>query len=204
MINRENYYFVNGMEEYYSRYIKHMFDWTHLIPYVRHTNVVIQAGGHVGLWPLALSKVFNEVISFEPNQKNYEVALLNTSLQKNIKIYQAALSTMSGDKYLKENDSNTGGHYVTDNKGLKISCRSIDELNVSLCDAIILDIEGHELHALRGAEKTIDKFSPVLMLERKDHSKKNGYSCKEMDIWLHNMNYTHVKSVGKDKIYTKI
>lgn len=204
MIQIENYYFVDGMETYYSRYVNHMFDWIHMIPHVKNTSLVVQAGGHVGLWPLALSKVFDQVISFEANEKNYKTAILNTFEQKNIKLHQSALSSSTGEVFLVENKSNTGGHYISKEKGLKVHCQSIDDLNLSTCDAIILDIEGHELEALYGAEKTIDLFSPVLMLERKSHKKKNGYDCEIMDQWLQRMNYACVKSVSKDKIYIRL
>ena len=41
----------------------------------------------------------------------------------------------------------------------------IDDLNLTECDLIMLDVEGYELHALNGAIETIKKYGPVICIE---------------------------------------
>ena len=43
-----------------------------VLPLVAEKRVCVQAGGNVGVYPLALSKVFGEVITFEPDEDNFE------------------------------------------------------------------------------------------------------------------------------------
>lgn len=39
-----------------------------VLPYVRGRECVVQAGGHVGVWPLLLAKKFATVHTFEPDE----------------------------------------------------------------------------------------------------------------------------------------
>lgn len=66
-----------------------------------------------------------------------------------------------------------------------ISCRSIDSYNFSNVSLIKIDVEGMELKALRGAEKTIGLFKPYIIIE--SYPNKFEGICK----FLKNMNYSY-------------
>jgi len=78
-----------------------------------------------------------------------------------------------------------------------------DDIVLDSCDAIVLDIEGQELNALHGAEETIEEFSPVLMLEVKDHIKKGGCTEAELTEYLGSIGYKKVDGKAHDSIYTR-
>jgi hypothetical protein len=61
--------------------------------------------------------------------------------------------------------ANIGGCYVDEGGKYSVSTIAIDDLYLTACDLIILDIEGSEPFALEGARATIDKFKPVIMVE---------------------------------------
>jgi hypothetical protein len=64
---------------------------------------------------------------------------------------------------------NTGGWTITaDDNGI-VPQMMIDDLVLTECDFIWLDIEGYEIFALRGATETIKKFKPVIFAERDSH-----------------------------------
>jgi hypothetical protein len=58
----------------------------------------------------------------------------------------------------------------------------IDDLNLTDCNLMQLDVEGYELNALLGAAKTIDKFKPVLCVEFCEKW-LNRYSANFNDIY---------------------
>ena len=61
---------------------------------------------------------------------------------------------------------NSGMNTINPNKVGNIPQFMIDDLDLSDCDLIWLDLEGYELQALAGALNTIEKFNPVIMAER--------------------------------------
>ena len=74
---------------------------------------------------------------------------------------------------------NCGTHKVI--AGDSVEVRTVDGLGLDACDLIWLDIEGAEADAIKGAMATIEKFSPIIVLEEKGHGPKAvlpGYSVK--------------------------
>ena len=61
-------------------------------------------------------------------------------------------------------------------------------------DFIKIDTEGHELEVLKGAEKTIKKFKPILMVE------KNNLNFYAMSKILKKLNY-EIYSFENDKLF---
>jgi len=67
---------------------------------------------------------------------------------------------------------------------------TIDSLNLEKCDLIHLDIEGYEGKALLGAANTIQKFKPVIIIER-----NSGAS------YLESLGYRKVDTTRMDNIF---
>lgn len=203
MIKIDGYYFPDSIGEKYKYFIRHMHD-SHVIH--RHVNgfgTVVQAGGHVGLWPMSLADKFDKVFTFEPEYANLECAFENLIDYDNVDIRYGALGSKTGFVDLNFSPVNSGGHYIVYDESGNIPMKKIDDLELKGCDAIVLDIEGQELNALRGGEETIKEFSPVLMLEAKDHIKKGG--CTEADLteYLGGIGYKKVDGKAHDSIYVR-
>lgn len=104
--------------------------------------------------------------AFEPDVENFNrleafVTTLPTDLQHRIFCHQAAVSKKSG--YVSIANEGTTGACVTFASEGKIPCIRLDEIFPDTpCDFIKMDIEGHEIEALCGAEKTIRKNKPIL------------------------------------------
>ena len=200
MFKKDGYYWVDGMEEYYYRYVRHMKDAEVILPHVRDRETVVQAGGHVGLWPLYLASVFREVITFEPEVENFEVLLRNIEGVRNVTAYNALIGSDVGDVGMKVSPKNTGGHHV-DPEGSGYTITTLDTLGLESCDAIVLDVEGQELNSLIGAEETIREFRPVLMMEDKSHVKKGGCTTEELHEYLESIGYTAHSRKSKDTVF---
>jgi len=200
MFKKDGYYWVDGMEQYYDRYVRHMKDAEVLLPHVRGRDTVVQAGGHVGLWPLYLASVFGEVVTFEPELANYEVMLKNIEGVRNIIAYNALIGSDVGEVGMKVSPKNTGGHHI-DPDGNGYTITTIDSIILDSCDAIVLDVEGQELNALYGAAETIKEFRPVIMLEDKSHVKKGGCTTEELHEYLNSIGYYAHGRKAKDTVF---
>ena len=76
----------------------------------------------------------------------------------------------------------------------------IDDLNLWACDLIQLDVEGFEHKALKGAEHTIRRFRPTIVLEEKDLPHLDGPKTMARS-WLSQFGYQEVDRVHRDVIF---
>ena len=70
-------------------------------------------------------------------------------------------------------------------------------------DVIKIDIEGAELDALKGGEKTLAKFRPLILMEINQKTiKAAGLTSKYLLDYMSNMGY-HYELIYRDSLYTK-
>jgi len=176
----------------------------HILPYVQpNRRSCIQAGGAVGLWARTLSQYFEKVHSFEPNPALLKCFHENTKGFANIISYPVALGKdMGGGKLSWDKDWNMGSWWVTEGEEFPIV--TIDSLNLTDCDLILLDIEGAELEALKGARGTMAFCRPVIVVESKSNClERYGTSRSKMHEWLREEKYRYVKAFhgGRDELW---
>ena len=76
----------------------------------------------------------------------------------------------------------------------------IDDLNLQNCNFIQLDVEGYQMHALRGATYTIQRFKPVISVEF-DWIDRFEYSTNDILNFFNNIGYKRVSSYTSDHIF---
>lgn len=162
-------------------------DLTDAINICHKFEVVIQAGGNFGVWANYLSDKFKFVYTFEPDPVNFSCLCRNIGDVQNIIKIQAALGDGPGCVALSGREQNAGAHYI-DGVGV-IPVLRIDDLGLRACDLIVLDIEGYELKALKGAEQTIRRFKPVIHIEDKGLSERYGTKIGASEEWLKQFGY---------------
>lgn len=133
---------------------------------VKKFDLVVQAGGCLGMYPRLLSDIFDMVYTFEPDALNFYC--LNLNCQKsNIIKFNCALGAEHQTISLNRTDEeNVGTFRVIDEGNDKIPVLRLDDLGLQACDMLCLDIEGYEINALMGATNTILMFKPVIVCER--------------------------------------
>jgi FkbM family methyltransferase len=129
----------------------------------RQKRVAVQAGGNVGVWAARLAASFERVITVEPDADNYEC--LSRNAPANVTHRRAAFGAEPGTVGMHLEAGNSGAHWVEGPGAIPVD--TIDALGLSACDLIVLDVEGYEARALRGARETICAFRPVVMFEDK-------------------------------------
>lgn len=168
----------------------------------KRKNVVVQAGGNCGVFPLALSKVFRDVYTFEPDPQNFTALAVNTANVPNIVKMQAALGDRPQLVGMMADERENCGALRVNFKGAIPSVR-IDDLGLAECDLIYLDIEGRELSALKGAATTIRTKLPVIAIEDKGLSSHYGVQQGVAGLWLRETyGYNVGIPLGRDVIFT--
>ena len=175
---------------------------TNISAYVKNKRVIVQAGGNVGIYVRQYATIFNKVYTFEPDPINFFCLTLNVSNQ-NVSKFQACLGD-TNECVSINNTSSTLGHggtHVSKNVG-DIPTFKIDNLNLSICDLIHLDIEGYEKKAILGGIETIRKCKPVIVIENYGPwLNRYNTNLEEIETILFGLGYIYVASVQGDRLY---
>lgn len=148
-------------------------DVRELMRHVDGGQVAVQAGGYMGIWPVALSEIFDQVYTFEADPVNYACLSKNVVMFHNVNYTNAALGCREGRARVtvpRGEEANFGAKQLLSDVDGAVQVITIDSLGLPACDLIYLDIEGWELPALRGAENVIESYQPVIGFEHK-HSR---------------------------------
>ena len=154
-----------------------------VFPLIKNKRIAVQAGGAMGMWAKRMAQEFEIVYTFEPTPQSFH-CLVSNCPEENIVKMQAALGEKPG--LIKMGDperaTNYGAFYCQ--KGGYIPTIRIDDLGLDGCDLLMLDIEGYELFALKGARETIAKYRPVIVLEDKGCSSRFGINRGALQHYL--------------------
>lgn len=170
--------------------------------YCKQFRTVIQAGGNIGIWPIALSKRFQRVYTAEPDEANFAALEINTRNYATIMIRNVAFGLQSSTGAIDHIDpENIGAHQVKE--GNEFDIIPIDDLDIQDCDLLQLDVEGFEHFAIEGAIETIKKSFPVICLELKGLGKRYGVEDQETIDLLADLGYKVANRIHRDVIFTK-
>jgi FkbM family methyltransferase len=181
----------------YDKLAKRSADVDHAMEFVTSTRTCVQAGGHVGLWPLRLAAKFQTVHTFEPDAACYEALIRNAP---NVHAYNAALGATDGPARLRLHRRSGSAKVVTEpnERDEHVFMRTVDSLTLTDCDLICLDVEGSEIEALRGAVQTIAATSPVIYVEMLPGHRD------ALSAYLTSIGYEMRKRIHSDAIWTKV
>ena len=138
---------------------------------VKARGIAIDIGANEGAWSYPLSRIFPRVEAFEPIPDC--AAIIKDSGKKNIIAYQVAISSTDGVKELHipvfkgklltayATFGDLEGQYRT----MSIPVRRLDDYSFTGVAFVKIDVEGHELEVIKGAEATIRREKPVMIVE---------------------------------------
>ena len=144
--------------------------------YVQEGDTVLDIGANIGTHTLWFANKVGEsgfVMAFEPQRLIFQTLCANMALNsikhvdcKQLGVgYSKRLVTVPVLDPLKEN--NFGGLSIDEEypEGEPVAICRVDDIGLSRCDFIKMDVEGMEPEALQGAMNTIVKCRPVLYIE---------------------------------------
>jgi len=152
---------------------------TVLSEYFLENSIWIDCGANLGLRSLTPLSENIQVYMIEPNQETNSLCLERCELNnfKSYKILPYGVSNTDAKKSFYIDDSSylsTLNNDILDDENIKsintIEVRKLDtifsdKLNSNLNVFIKMDIEGHEIEALEGAENLINSLSPSFVIE---------------------------------------
>ncbi len=172
------------------------------LAHCKRRRTAIQAGGHIGTWPVMLAGLFDTVFTFEPEAANFTCLVRNLDDRQLTNVFSArgVLGHRRRPVGLLVSPKSTGQHRV--GEGARVPSYRIDDLGLDDVDAIFLDVEGSEINALRGAERTIEKCRPVIMAEENRRARNQGFEIGDLGRLLNGWGYSKVAEVNEDLIFS--
>lgn len=178
--------------------------------------VVFDVGTNIGETLLNFAKLVpnGQVHGFEPDIINYDRCCENLKMNTftNIQLNNLGLGSEAGQYFIKTNTpSNRGGNKIStqfiENNTQIINIVTLDQYMVdkklTKVDLIKIDVEGYELHVLKGATELIKKSKPVFFIELDDNNlKEQGHSAKALIHFLSEHNYS-IKNSETNQIITE-
>jgi FkbM family methyltransferase len=144
---------------------------------VKPGQTIVDAGANVGYYSLLFAKWLSgsgSIHAFEPfpgTAKRFVRNLqLNPALQPAVHLHQMALSDQAGMVSMDVADpANSGCNYISTSSG-SIRSVTLDEFvaerEITRLDLLKRDVEGGEVSLLRGAEQSLNRFRPVVMIDQ--------------------------------------
>ena len=144
---------------------------------IRPDFQILDVGANIGCTSLLFSDLGRQVVAFEPLSRTFELLQKNVSLSNkdNIKTLELALGDENKEAKIHFLDTNRSTAFILDrterddSKTAVIKVKRLDDLfpdiGIDRLDFMKLDVEGYELRVLKGAEKTIAQYRPIVQME---------------------------------------
>lgn len=130
-------------------------------------RVAIDVGAHIGLWAYNLAHEFERVECFEPIAAHRECIKENLAMLANWSLAACALGAEDGTVLMESAPGSSGDSKVVPGATGVTPMLTLDSFNVIQVDLIKIDCEGFEENVIRGAERTIRTWKPVIVVEQK-------------------------------------
>ena len=197
----------NGQSEPYPRELDIVKRYQQQFPDKNHT--FIDVGGHIGTTSLPYSRLFHDVIAFEPNKESYNFFTRNISINnvRNVMVYNKGVYKHKGHcKVVQHNTCNSGCFYIREcdaSEDGAIGVVPLDGMNIrSQVDYIKIDTEGSELFVLEGAKELIKTWKPLLQIETNYCSTSYfGYDKSEIFKFVKNLGYEVFDDDGNNPFF---
>jgi FkbM family methyltransferase len=160
-----------------NQFVSDEQEFQQLAHWVEPGNWILDVGANIGQYSARFSELvgpIGRVISFEPVPRTFELLAANMALlpTQNVTLINAAASDSfgTGGMEIPKFDTGLDNYYMA---SLQPSASDISVLllpidNLQIPERIALakiDVEGHELSALRGMENIVRRDTPTLIVE---------------------------------------
>lgn len=181
--------------------------------HVRGRGCAVDAGANVGLFSRVMSEDFEEVYAFEPVQSSRACILRNVR-KNNVVVFPYALGECAEKKTITYSEHAGAGAMIDMPKELvdnlvgrldvnhtEIAVRTLDSFHFSQVDFLKIDVQGFEDKLLRGAQETLKRCKPVVMVEVAARVRGQMVENEEVAVILSGLGYKEAERIGKDVVF---
>jgi FkbM family methyltransferase len=156
------------------------------LKYVRRRRLAVDVGAHIGQWSRNMAADFDAVEAFEPVPDYAACWRANVTDRPNARLHELALGDQAQTVCLRCGTPGSHGDTFVAPKdqanvvAVDVPMRTLDSFDLADVDFVKIDCEGYELFVLRGAEQTIKRCRPCVIVEQKP-GKALNYGLGETD-----------------------
>lgn len=173
--------------------------WAALETYATASEVVWDIGAHIGIFSIraAESPKVGQVYSFEAHPDNFATLQMNNRLNHHAySPIHAALSDSKESKILySEKQNNTGTFSLKPSEesndagsGIEVECTTVDTLvfegDTRPPTLIKMDVEGWEIHVLKGADRLLSELPPKAIVFEALVDSEGNLKNTELTLYL--------------------
>lgn len=161
--------------------------------FVSPKQTAIDVGAWFGPWTHWLATVAREVVTVEANPELAD--FVSRTTPSNVRVVAAAASNSVGtaELWLPAGGKGTEGRASLSPQGagrtIKVETIRLDDLEVSDLGMIKVDVEGHELEVLQGAEGLVRRWQPTLVVEIEDSRAPAAATLELLADWGYEGSY---------------
>ncbi len=193
----------------YHRYFSKTYEEENFNFFLKHYKkgtIILDIGAHFGLFSVFFQKIAHGIVyAFEPTKTTNDILRQTVALnhcEDTVKVLAMAVDEIQGtaDFFLSEVVGGRANTLVKNSKlshakqSYKVEVTSVDHFAGSrnlAVDCMKIDAEGAELGVLKGADSTIKKFKPIILLSlHPEPIQSRGDSLKEIWDLIVNHGYT--------------
>ncbi len=128
---------------------------------------VVDIGAHIGIWAVPFAQVFQKVYAFEINPDTIPSLEANISARNltNVQVFKHGLGSHKQYVDLCPTSFKSMATYITSTTSGNNLVLPLDDFNLQDIGLIKMDVEGFESAVLLGAQATIQRCRPIIILE---------------------------------------
>lgn len=168
---------------------------------LRPEGVFLDIGANCGWFTMCAARKFPSltVHAFEPVPQTFDTLCFNVAANELANIRLNNVGLWDSPSELRFTRSLGPMNHISNDPRedcVSVKCVELDQYvaqaNLARVDLIKCDVEGAELHVLKGAKQTLTRFRPVVLLETEDRLTKSfGYDSAEVVQFLLDIGYRY-------------
>ena len=158
-------------------------------------RTVLDIGAWCGTWAKQMEPFAKKIVAFEPDKVHFECLEKNCTINCTPRL--EAVGSKMQNVSLSEDDFTQAKRVVGDGD---VRMTTIDSLEYTDIDLIKIDVEGYEMEVLKGAEKTLEQVS-YIMIELNNNTKKYGSSNLDVERHLKTKGFKLLLEHWPDKVF---
>jgi FkbM family methyltransferase len=210
IIKREGLFYLIDARTYIDRRVEAFGNYEHkqinyFIDNIQSINpqIFIDIGGNVGLYSLRVAKKIKNirVVCYEPDLRNISQLYSNLYLNELydiIEVRRIAISNVIEKlKFSRHNQENPGRSMISDDGEYIVETTTLDNdfqyKNMQI--AIKIDVEGHELYVLEGAEQLLTQNDCLVQVE--------SFDLQPVLEYMNRIGYKNINTIDNDHYFKK-